>query len=94
MLVAVALFALIGDVRVTWSFSAFTVLVYYALTNLAALQLAPTERLFPVWIAWAGLGACLFLAFWVDASILAAGLGLLAIGLGWHWLARRSQGKL
>lgn len=90
----VAGFALIGDVRVTWSFSAFTVLVYYALTNLAALQLRGADRLYPAWIAWAGLGACLFLAFWVDAIILAAGVGLLAIGLGWHWLARRSQGKI
>jgi amino acid transporter len=31
--------ALLGDVKTTWSFSAFTVLIYYAITNLAALRL-------------------------------------------------------
>lgn len=85
----VAGLALIGDVRVTWSFSAFTVLIYYAVTNLAALQLRGADRLYPAWIAWAGLGACLFLAFWVDPMIWAAGLGLLAVGLGWHWVTQK-----
>jgi APA family basic amino acid/polyamine antiporter len=85
----VAGFALIGDVRVTWSFSAFTVLIYYALTNLSALQLTSTERLFPAWIAWAGLVACLFLAFWVDPLILAVGVTILGLGLIWHWIAQR-----
>ena len=85
----VAGFALIGDVRVTWSFSAFTVLIYYALTNLSALQLTSTERIFPAWIAWAGLVACLFLAFWVDPLILAVGVTILGLGLIWHWIAQR-----
>ncbi|HMB68720.1 MAG TPA: APC family permease, partial [bacterium] len=39
--VAVLLLAVTGSVRSTWSFSAFTVLVYYALTNAAALRLPP-----------------------------------------------------
>ncbi|HSG63931.1 MAG TPA: APC family permease, partial [Gammaproteobacteria bacterium] len=55
---------LLGDVRTTWSFSAFTVLVYYSLTNLAALRLSAGERLFPRWIPMCGLVACLGLAFW------------------------------
>ena len=41
--VAIAVLALIGNVEVTWSFSAFTVLIYYAITNLAALRL-PKEK--------------------------------------------------
>jgi APA family basic amino acid/polyamine antiporter len=79
--------ALIGDVRTTWSFSAFTVLIYYSLTNLAALQLSADERLFPRWISWAGLFFCLTLAFFVEPSIWLVGLALIAIGLGWHLLA-------
>ncbi|NDJ59479.1 MAG: amino acid permease [Chloroflexi bacterium] len=79
---------LIGDVRTTWSFSAFTVLIYYAITNLAALRLKPEERLFPPIIAWIGLAACLFLAFWVELSVLLVGLGLLVVGLGWHFAAQ------
>ena len=78
--VVVAGIALIGDVGLTWSFSAFTVLVYYALTNVAALRLDPADRLFPRWVAWVGLGACGFLAWWVEPAVWAA--GLVAIGAG------------
>jgi len=59
------------------------VLIYYALTNLAALQLPPEQRLFPRWVAMAGLAACLFLAFWVPVAIWATGLGLIGLGLVW-----------
>ncbi len=83
--------AMIGSVRTTWSFSAFTVLFYYALTNLAALRLPPESRRYPSWVAVAGLVACLFLAFWVEPEVWLAGLGLLAIGLLWHLVAQRSQ---
>jgi basic amino acid/polyamine antiporter, APA family len=83
---------LIGNVKTTWSFSAFTVLIYYSITNLSALQLKGEERLYPKWIAWVGLSACLFLAFWVDVQIWLVGLGLIAVGLVWHVLARRLSG--
>jgi APA family basic amino acid/polyamine antiporter len=58
-------------------------------TNLAALRLPPQERLFPKFIAWIGLGACLFLAFWVDVEIWLAGLALIAVGLIWQTVALR-----
>lgn len=80
---------LLGDVRLTWSFSAFTVLVYYALTNLAALRLPPRDRLYPRFIAWAGLFSCLFLAFWVDHRVWLTGLVVLALGLAWHFIRLR-----
>lgn len=83
--VIIAGLALTGNVRTTWSFSAFTVLIYYAITNLAALALPPADRLYPRWIAWTGLAACLFLAFWVEVTIWLIGLGLIGLGLGWHW---------
>ncbi len=81
--------ALIGNVKATWSFSAFTVLIYYAITNLAALFLPKDSRLYSSWLAWAGLLACLFLAFWVEWQIWAVGLGLLGVGVGWHLIAHR-----
>jgi APA family basic amino acid/polyamine antiporter len=76
----------IGDVKVTWSFSAFTVLVYYAITNLAALRLPRDDRLYPPFFAWTGLLACLFLAFWVEPHIWLVGLIVLFVGLIWHRL--------
>ncbi len=76
----VAGLVLVGDLKTTWSFSAFTVLIYYALTNLAALRLPPAERCFPPWVAGCGLVACLGLAVTLEARVVVAGLGLLAAG--------------
>jgi APA family basic amino acid/polyamine antiporter len=87
--IGIATLVLIGSVKTTWSFSAFTVLIYYAITNVAALRLNREQRLFPRWIAWIGLIACVFLAFWVEPPIWIVGLGLLAVGLVWHAVARR-----
>jgi APA family basic amino acid/polyamine antiporter len=82
--VAIAGLALIGSIRTTWSFSAFTVLLYYAITNLAALRLPAEHRRYPRWVAALGLLACLGLAFWVEPIIWLVGLGLIAAGLAWR----------
>jgi APA family basic amino acid/polyamine antiporter len=87
--VIIALLVTIGEVRTTWSFSAFAVLIYYSLTNLAAWRMAPSERLYPRWIAGLGLVACLGLSFWVERRVWLAGLGLILIGLVWRAIARR-----
>jgi APA family basic amino acid/polyamine antiporter len=86
--IAIAALALIGNVKVTWSFSAFTVLIYYAITNLAALRLPKDKRLYSPLFAWVGLAACLVLAFFVERDIWLIGLGLIAAGLVWHGIAR------
>ncbi|TWU24381.1 putative amino acid permease YhdG [Novipirellula galeiformis] len=80
---------LIGNVKTTWSFSAFTVLIYYAITNLAATRLSSDERLYPRFIPWIGLVACVFLAFWVEPLIWMIGLALIAIGLVWQQMSSR-----
>jgi basic amino acid/polyamine antiporter, APA family len=81
---------MIGSVKTTWSFSAFTVLIYYAITNMAALHLPKESRLYPAMFSWTGLLACLFLAFWVERQIWMIGLGLILIGLSWHWILQFS----
>lgn len=86
--VLVTALAAIGDVRLTWAFSAFTVLVYYAITNLSALRLQGADRLYPRFVSVLGLLSCLFLAFWVDPRIWLTGIGTIVIGLLWH-LSRR-----
>lgn len=89
----IAALALLGDVRMTWSLSAFAVLVYYAITNLAAIRLNDQERLYPRSVAWLGLWSCLFLAFWVEPIIWIAGLAMIVLGLFWHGIARRLRGR-
>ncbi len=87
--ILIAGLASIGSVETTWAFSAFTVLIYYAITNLAALRLPREQRLYPAWVAVIGLAACLFLAFWVPVAIWGLGLGLIVAGLAFKALAPR-----
>lgn len=73
-----------GNIKITWSFSAFTVLIYYSITNLAALRMAKADRLYSPLFPLIGLIACLFLAFCVPPSIWELGLLLISLGLIWQ----------
>ncbi|MBH03820.1 MAG: amino acid permease [Xanthomonadales bacterium] len=79
----------VGRIGVTWSFSAVTVLVYYALTNLAALRLGPAERLYPPGIPVAGLFGCLGLAVWIAPVYWLVAAGILLVGFGVRALSPR-----
>lgn len=87
-------FALVGDIGTTWSFSALTVLVYYALTNLAALRMPPGERWLSPAVPVIGLVGCLGLAVFIEPVMWLWGLGLVVVGLGWHLFRRRSGQKV
>jgi len=78
----------VGSVKLAWSFSAFTVLIYYAITNACAIRLKADERLYPRIIPVLGLVSCLTLSFWVERNVWLVGIGLLAVGIAWHWIAR------
>lgn len=88
---AIAGLVLVGDVKTTWSFSAFSILVYYAITNFCALRLPADKRLYPRWVALVGLVACLGLAFFVERAIWLSGVGLILLGWGWHRVAQRRR---
>jgi APA family basic amino acid/polyamine antiporter len=86
---AISGMALVDDVRITWTFSAFAVLLYYAITNLAALRLTPELRRFPRWVSIAGLASCAFLSFWVPVGVWLTGVAVTAAGLLWRLFWRR-----
>jgi len=81
----VAALTLVGDIGLAWSFSAMTVLLYYGLTNLAALSV---DRSRPT--AWLGMLSCLLLSFFVPLGIWLTGAGLLAAGLVWKTIRHRA----
>ena len=78
--VLVAAVTLIGDIGLAWSFSAMTVLLYYAATNVSALALDKRRV-----TAWLGLASCVFLSFFVPPTVWLAGVVL--VGFGWLWKA-------
>lgn len=90
MAAVIAGLALIGDVKTTWSFSAFCVLIYYALTNAAALRLPPHHRRYPRAFAWIGLAGCSGFAAFVDWRVLVVGAGLLVVAGVGHGVWRRA----
>lgn len=74
----VAALTLIGDIGLAWSFSAMTVLLYYGLTNLAALSVDRSRA-----TAWLGFASCLFLSFFVPLDVWIVGVSLIGVGLIW-----------
>jgi basic amino acid/polyamine antiporter, APA family len=86
---AIAALALVFSVRSNWSLSAFTVLIYYSLTNLASLRLKEGERLYPLSVSVTGLVGCVALAAFVDPRAMVGGLAVLAAGVTGRALLRR-----
>lgn len=78
---SVAGLTLIGDIAIAWSFSAMTVLLYYGITNLAAVAV---DRRRPT--AWLGLASCFFLSFFVPLTVWLVGAALILGGLAWKWV--------
>lgn len=87
----VAAIVLVGDFKTTWSFSAFSVLVYYGITNWAALRLPEENQRFPRAISYFGLIACFGLVPFISLKIALVTAALLAIGLGLSSLIRRTH---
>lgn len=82
----VAASTLLGNISLAWSFSAMTVLLYYGITNLAALAVDRRRT-----TAWLGLASCGFLSFYVPLAVWAAGAGLLGVGLVWRAVYTRPR---
>jgi basic amino acid/polyamine antiporter, APA family len=84
--VAVIVLVSLGDLRTAIGFSSCTVLVYYAITNAAALTLGrdPHRRLPVQLLAALGLAGCLLLAVTLPLPSVLAGFGVLAAGAVWY----------
>ncbi|MEM9702780.1 MAG: APC family permease, partial [Planctomycetota bacterium] len=90
--IALAAVAACGSVKLAWSVSACAVLLYYGLTNAAALRLPPESRRFPRAFAWGGLIGCASLAWFVTPLAAAITGGWLLAGGVWRGMMRR-RGK-
>jgi len=73
---------LVGGLDGAVAFSAFAVLLYYAIANASALRLRAGERRWPRWLAAFGLLGCLVLAFALPLVTVVAGSAALAVAMG------------
>lgn len=69
------------EIRLTVTLATFSILVYYALANLAALRLPKAEKRFPSAIAVIGLASCIALSATLPASAFLPASVSLAAGL-------------
>ena len=83
------LISIFGTLDVIVSAASFTILLYYSITNLAAMRMREEDRLFPGWLPVLGLVSCLGLAITLRPLIIASGLGLLAAGFILRWIFKR-----
>lgn len=90
--VIVAGLACLGSIKAAWSLSAVTVLVYYAITNAAALRLPPQARLYPRVFSWLGLLGCLALSIFVEPIYWVFAGAVIVAALGWHAVVVRRGG--
>ncbi|MDV4343766.1 amino acid permease [Methanoculleus sp. YWC-01] len=80
---------LLADLRAAIGFSSFTVLLYYAVTNLSAYTLSGQERLYSRNFALLGLLGCLLLAFMLPATAVGIGSAVMLAGIPVYLVQRR-----
>ena len=84
----VAVTAATVDLRSAIGFSSFAVLLYYAITNVAAFTLPRDQRRWSRVVAAAGAVACIALAFTLPAVSVIAGGSVVLAGTAVYWARR------
>ncbi len=82
---------LVADVRGAIGFSAFNVLVYYAIANVSAFTLSPEQRRWRRWWAPVGVAGCLVLAVSLPLGSILAGAAVLGVGALGYGIRRRAS---
>ena len=89
----VAIVAAVADIRAAIGFSSFAVLVYYAITNAAALTLRPEQRRWPRAFAGLGLLGCVALAFTLPTASVVGGAAMMFAGAALYLVRRRAAAE-
>lgn len=76
----IVILAIAGSIPVIVQTATFAILLYYSIANISALRLKEGKKLYPNWISWAGLIACLMMGVTMDINVITSGLTILAIG--------------
>jgi len=88
----VVVIVLASDLRGAIAFSSFGVLVYYAITNIAALRQPDDERRWPRALPVVGALGCVLLAFNLPLAAVLGGVAVLLLGVVYRYLRIRRAG--
>lgn len=82
------LMAMVGTIPVIARTATFSILLYYSIANISAIRMKEGQEMFPKWISFAGLFACLFMAVTMDLPVILSGLAVLAAGFILRWIVK------
>jgi basic amino acid/polyamine antiporter, APA family len=85
----ILLLTLLGSFEFVLAAAAFTILLYYSITNIAALKQKKTDRLYPQWIPVLGLLGCIAMAVSLNKYVVISGVVLLLAGWMFRWVLHR-----
>lgn len=85
----IALLTYFGTFTFVLASAAFTILLYYSITNIAALKQDKKDRLYPDWVPVLGLVGCLAMAASLNLYVILSGIALLASGFLFRWVSHR-----
>jgi len=86
-----AIVAATGTLRGVATAASFAILIYYGITNLAALRLPARAKLYPDLVPMAGLALCVVLAASLALRTILIGSAILAIGMLFRMVAGRRR---
>jgi basic amino acid/polyamine antiporter, APA family len=86
-----AVVAATGTLRGVASAAAFTILLYYAIANVAAMRMPRQAKLYSDLVPWVGVIACVVLAFSLQMPVILAGLAVLAAGVVVRFVVRAAR---
>ncbi|MFW5707643.1 MAG: APC family permease [Bacteroidota bacterium] len=69
--------------------AAFTILLYYTITNLAAMRQPPVQHLYSRAVPWLGLMGCLAMSLTLPPIVIITGITLLAVGFAVRWMVKK-----
>ncbi len=80
---------LLGSFEFVVRSATFTILLYYSITNLAAMKQPLTEQLYSRAIPWLGLAGCLAMSVSLPWEVIVSGVILLVVGFGVRWVVKQ-----
>ncbi len=89
----ILLLTLFGTIEWVVSTATFAILLYYTVTNIAALRMEKSDKRYPDVIAGLGLVACLTLAASLPLVTIGSGMALVAIGFGFRAALNRHRSR-